>query len=923
MESSVVREINAESSSLSGLEMSAGPDIKNAASAASMVQSDSKRPPLDGYGNDVSGLTRRPVIPTTGMRGGLGRTLLTAFLILTIVPLSLVGWYAVEQNRRNIQQEMERKLQAVAMLKIEELRQWFTQFETLFRFSTCQTALESYTSPGGASVSQEFSAESIDFVSWWENLHEQVADLRGVSFVDSKGAVVWTAGTCKVAELPSDRISFRTLPANPSLESYSDDGHSRASTSRDRSLASTVLFSLPRDGGTFIFCLQWDVVQPVTMADVATLAPTLASRSPETVASVGHIYLVKDGFLWPEGEVWEGEGVQVLNPQWLGSFNSASPDRDVAASASAATSSDPVSALYINHLGVPVIGAYAFIEELGVGILVEQEQSNMLTSSDRIATTLIVLTLAVALTTTIIAAVVIRQITRPVILLTESALAMAEGDLNQHLQVASQDEIGILTYVFNKMAAELNQLYAGLEAKVAERTKMLQRANYQIQQRAIQLKASQEVGHAITSMRDPDALLHRVVDLIRDRFLFASVGVYLVEPGGGEARLQAVGPLGASWPKIIQAGDGSVVEKTLRKGTLQVASEQTGEPLAWQRRTLTRIVVPLRMGERILGALAVLNAERELGGSSGGMYGEDHADDLMVLELLANQVAVALENAQAYERERQAARKLEEAEAFKSHFLANMSHELREPLNTIMGFTRLMLKGLDGPLTPAMTQDLDRIYDDSQHLLALINDILAISEIQAGLMELKIQPVDLQEVVDSVMPTASALVRGKDIDLVKTIAERLPLVRADPTRIRQVLIHLLTNAAKFTEVGEITIQIWHDEDLVYVSVSDTGVGIPPEDRERIFTKFATGVPSQSREGRLPGVGLGLALSKEFVELHGGQIWVKSEVGEGTTFTFSLPYYGEGVALNGHRGFSNHSDLSLRDVDGRTFGDKHS
>jgi signal transduction histidine kinase/HAMP domain-containing protein len=892
------------------------------------------------------------------MRGGLGRTLLTAFLILTIVPLSLVGWYAIEQNHRNAQQEMERRLRSVAVLKAEELRQWFTQFETLFRFSICQSVFDLEASTGRPSANETEALDN-DVVSmrWWENLQRQVPNLSGVSYVDAKEKLNWSIGECsgipgaEGVELPSDRISLRAdtgsrhadLSANAALESSrdlenpshlespGDDIDSVVSgmrdSHRDALSASTIVFSLPQEGGAFMFCLQWNAIKPVLATDglnasshvkaSVAVSEAMATESDGRYSDqapddynddvTGHIYLVQDGMLWPDGRVWQGAGVGIFKPSDRsrtfdghdGNVYQGSPDQGRAVSPmSGGTSVAPAtSASYVNHLGVSVIGAYSFVEELGIGVLVEQEQVNVLTSSDRIATTLIALTLAVALTTTIIAAVVIRQITRPVIMLTESALAMAEGDLNQHLQVASQDEIGILTYVFNKMAAELNQLYAGLEAKVAERTKMLQRANYQIQQRAIQLKASQEVGQAITSMRDSDALLYRVVDLIRDRFLFASVAIYLVEPGGGEARLQAIGPAEASWPKVVQAGDGSVIEKALRKGTLQVASERTGEPLAWQRRTLTRIVVPLRMGERILGTLAVLNAERELGSPSSGVAVEDRADDLMVLELLANQVAVALENAQAYERERHAARKLEEAEAFKAHFLANMSHELREPLNTIMGFTRLMLKGLDGPLTPAMTQDLDRIYDDSQHLLALINDILAISEIQAGLMELKIRPMDLQEVVDSVMPTANALVRGKDIVLVKELDERLPLVRADPTRVRQVLIHLLTNAAKFTEAGNITIQAWHDEELVYVSVSDTGVGIPPEDRERIFTKFATGVPTQSREGRLPGVGLGLALSKEFVELHGGQIWVKSEVGKGTTFTFSLPYYGEGVALS--------------------------
>jgi signal transduction histidine kinase len=332
------------------------------------------------------------------------------------------------------------------------------------------------------------------------------------------------------------------------------------------------------------------------------------------------------------------------------------------------------------------------------------------------------------------------------------------------------------------------------------------------------------------------------------------------------------------WDARVYAGDGSIVERAVRKRASQVDHQQTEEAVEWYRRTLSRVAIPLRVGDQVLGALAVLTIERE------GIQ----EDELEVLELLAGQVAIALDNANAYERERLATQHLEEAEVFKVRFLANMSHELREPLNTIIGFSRLMIKGIDGPMTTQQTQDLERIYDDGRRLMFLINDILVISEIQAGMMEMKFQPVHLAEVVTGVMPTASALVRGKEIELVQDIPEDLPVVRADPSRLRQVLVYLLNNAAKFTESGQIAIKAWCNENQVYVSVSDTGMGIPPEDRERIFHRFDKG---QERDGYWQeGAGLGLALSKEFVEMHGGQMWVNSEVNKGSTFTFSLLCY---------------------------------
>ena len=178
----------------------------------------------------------------------------------------------------------------------------------------------------------------------------------------------------------------------------------------------------------------------------------------------------------------------------------------------------------------------------GVGIQVEQAAGEAIQSTDRITATLIALILSVALGTTVIAAFVIRKITRPVINLTESALAMAEGDLDQRLEVKSRDEIGILTYVFNEMAVDLKSLYEDLEAKVVERTHRLQQANYQIQRRAIHLQASQEVSQAITSVRDPEQLLTRIVDVIRDRFVYSAVAIYIIPPAGGIAQLNAVNP---------------------------------------------------------------------------------------------------------------------------------------------------------------------------------------------------------------------------------------------------------------------------------------------------------------------------------------------------------------------------------------------
>ncbi len=288
--------------------------------------------------------------------------------------------------------------------------------------------------------------------------------------------------------------------------------------------------------------------------------------------------------------------------------------------------------------------------------------------------------------------------------------------------------------------------------------------------------------------------------------------------------------------------------------------------------------MPLLWGGRVLGVLNVQSLQERAFDD----------DEVSVLQNVAQQVATALENARAYAVEREAVRRLEELDRSKRRFLSNMSRELLTPLTNIIGFSQLMLKEIGEPLTPQQRADLQIIYQNGKHLLGLINDLLDISQIEAGLMDLEFRQVNVGDLVHSVMFTASALVRGKDIALREEIAPDLPMVCADPARIRQVLLRLLANAAKFTEGGEIRARAWANETHVFVSISDTGIGIPDQDLERIFERFEQGTLENGR--RPDGAGLGLALSKEFVEMHGGTIWVESEVGKGSVFTFSLPLH---------------------------------
>lgn len=267
-------------------------------------------------------------------------------------------------------------------------------------------------------------------------------------------------------------------------------------------------------------------------------------------------------------------------------------------------------------------------------------------------------------------------------------------------------------------------------------------------------------------------------------------------------------------------------------------------------------------------------------------------DQLNLALILANAAATALENARLYEESLTTTEKLREVDRLKSQFLANMSHELRTPLNSIIGFSRVIIKGIDGPISELQQQDLNAIYSAGQHLLQLINNILDISKIEAGKMELSIEEnVNLTDLINGVMSTAVGLVKDKPIRLEKIIPNDLPAVRADTTRIRQVILNLVSNATKFTEQGWIRVEAGvqsnpNGNPEVIIKVNDSGIGIAEADQKRLFLPFSQVDDSPTR--KTGGTGLGLSISRLLVEMHGGRIGVESEVGHGSTFFFTLP-----------------------------------
>ena len=231
----------------------------------------------------------------------------------------------------------------------------------------------------------------------------------------------------------------------------------------------------------------------------------------------------------------------------------------------------------------------------------------------------------------------------------------------------------------------------------------------------------------------------------------------------------------------------------------------------------------------------------------------------------------------------------EEAQKAKAAFVAKVSHEFRAPLNMIIGLVGLMV---DTPqlyaeeLPPDLWKDLEIVHRNCEHLSSMVNDVLDLSQAEAGRLTLHKEQADLAEVIDSTLAVICPLVEKKQLALQVTLPDDLPEVHCDRRRIRQVILNLMSNAARFTEKGGITVQVTKQDGHLVIGVTDTGPGISPEDAERIFEPFYQG--SSDYSGGAGGSGLGLSISKQFIELHGGRIWLESDLGVGTTFYFQLP-----------------------------------
>lgn len=487
------------------------------------------------------------------------------------------------------------------------------------------------------------------------------------------------------------------------------------------------------------------------------------------------------------------------------------------------------------------------------------------------------LTLGIILVGVLISFVFVGLTLTPVRAMARAALQIAAGDLSQRVDVKSRDEIGVLAMTFNRMTESL-------ERKVGE------------------TRTLYEIGQEITAQVALAPTLHLIVERARD-LLRAELSLLALRQGESDAfAFEAYsGTVSEALARLrFRSGEGlggRVVATGLPIMVGDYLEEYRDSPfLAIMQEAGIRsaVAVPLKARDVVVGVLYV---------HSRIPY-TFRAEDPQLLSALGAQAVIAIENAKLYEQVRQYAeeleakvevrtqelqdanRRLEAASQHKSEFLANMSHELRTPMNAIIGFTRLVMRRAKDILPAREYENLGKILISADHLLALINDILDLSKIEAGRMEIHPSSVDLEPLVDLCLRTVEPLVRSERLRLVKAIEAELPPLFTDQDKLRQILINLLSNAIKFTEAGAVTITARRRDGEVALAVADTGIGIPADKLELIFEEFRQVDSSTTRQ--YSGTGLGLSISRHLARLLGGDTTVQSAVGMGSTFTVTLP-----------------------------------
>ena len=803
----------------------------------------------------------------TLIRGSLFWKYLVVILLLVGTVLtagSVIELYASYEDLKRVTTELERE-KAVAV--VSRIEQFIEPVVAQVRGTLTASAAPAADAAGAKREPQEegtpgTSTELLDKAAEFNRLLRDVPDIAGIQLLDGKGA---------------ERLTIsRSAPAD--VNSGADfSGTAEFKNGRGgKTWYGSVYYRNNTDPRIKVAISRGEKNADVTIVEI-NLTPIWDSATQVKAGRDGYAYIV------------DAEGRAITHPDVVTSLRrkdlSALPQVSNALSLARQkdTKDEPLgiapgrdgAAALIAHAVSPMLGWFVFIER---PLKEVQEQFR-----PRLYRSFGVLVLGLGLSA-LVAAFLARRMVAPIRSLQEGAARVGRGELDHRIDVRTGDELQSLAEEFNRTAAQLADAQHGLEQKVEARTQELNRT-------VGELQVLGELVQTVNSSLEMQEVLEKIVSQAVKISGAKDGTIYVLDSEGQILKPQANYGVSEAMLMALHQSRATVASTTVgarciqQRGPVQIPDieKETGyrlRELMLSEGIHSNLGVPLIRDEQVIGALVVRRTER-------GLFPDS---TVSLLQTFAAQSVLAIQNARLFQQIQEKGDQLEAASKLKSQFLANMSHELRTPLNAIIGVTEMLLEDAQELDREDEVEPLDRVLRAARHLLALINDILDLSKIEAGKMELHPESFPLAPLVDDVVKTIQPLAEKTGNQLLVNCPAGIGAMFTDPTRVRQALLNLASNANKFTDHGTVTFDVSRAArdgvDWVTIKVSDSGIGMTQEQVGRLFQDFVQADASTTR--KYGGTGLGLAITKRFCEMMGGDVTVESEQGKGSTFTICLP-----------------------------------
>jgi len=566
-----------------------------------------------------------------------------------------------------------------------------------------------------------------------------------------------------------------------------------------------------------------------------------------------------------------------------------------------------------NYLDEKVFRVHTHILEMDWYVIADMSEEEALAPVTQLNNAIFSISFSLIVIGLVISIIISRSISKPINDLSKGVSEIKSGNLDYQLNITTGDEIGLFANEFNDMSDKLKRLYSGLELKVEERTKEITDANKMLE---AEIEKHTAIEKKLKSKQVMDAAYSKILTISNKTIDIDT----LLDQGLTNLMKYTDSPLGVVYifdpqrnilvPKITRGAMNSVSDReflmgegipgdTAQRKTMAVVTDIPEDTVFRMESGLceslptTIVSTPMIFKDMLLGVIITCHT------------GNITQDKLDFIPRVVDQFAVSVNNANSFTQMQVMAaqmknqrdgleiqsKQLEAASKTKSEFLANMSHELRTPLNSIIGFSEVLHDQTFGPVNDKQLKYINNVLISGKHLLQLINDILDLSKVEAGKVELIYEDFELLRAIYEVKTLIVSIASKKNISIEINIEPQITTLHADIGKIKQILFNLLSNAIKFSsEHSVVTVDVVRIEDMAQISVTDTGIGISKEDQKKLFKTFVQIDSTASRQ--YEGTGLGLALVRQFSQLHGGNAWVESEPGKGSTFIFTIPIAGK-------------------------------